>query len=398
MKTHVIVAVILFLLAAAVAVIAINIDVEGEQQDAGDGLAAAARARAGQDLALERAVYYYRHDLPRGQADVVRRHLALMSVRAVRAQPHKGVDVFIATYNRTVADHLAKQHGADAVADLRKVLSRKADEAWHDGEMRVMTYNIRSFEGYAAKDKWDRCQEVIKRGQMMDRFVQEIRLHDPTVICLQEVPTEAVIARLAARLDMEYAHFPGGWKNKGWPEGISGAVLSKYPILEAGSHPSMNWTERPEDLFTRFWGRVVLDTPIGPCAVHAMHGYHKDSDVRLREIAEVLSVVKEDLKAGHSVIVLGDLNHRPDGPEYRRWAAGGLTDAFAGRSGADTLTHSSIEPKSRIDYIWSAGPISAQLSDARVLFEGAFRTNPADELSFALSDHLPVLAVFSMSR
>jgi len=398
MKTHLIVASVLAVLAVVVVIIVINIDLGSEPQGAGGDLAAAGGDRAAEDLVLERAVYYYPHDFPRRQADAVRRHLASMGVRAVRARPHKGVDVFIATYNRTVVDYLAKQHGAEAVADLRKILSMDADDGWHGGEMRVMTYNIRSFEGYAPEGKWDRCQEVIRQGQMMDRFVQEIRLHDPTVICLQEVPSEAVIAHLAERLDMEYAHFLGGWKNKGWPEGISGAVLSKYPIIEARSHPSLKWTERPADLFTRFWGRVVLDTPIGPCAVHAMHGYHKNSDVRLREIAEVLPVVKMDLDAGHSVIVLGDLNHRPDEPEYGRWVAGGLTDSFAGRSGADTLTHSSIERKSRIDYIWTAGPISAHLSDARVLFQGAFRTNPADELSFALSDHLPVMAVFSMSR
>ena len=262
-------------------------------------------------------------------------------------------------------------------------------------EMRVLTYNIRSFEGNARK--WDRCKDVIRRGQMMDRFVQEIRLYDPTVICLQEVPSEASIARLAARLDMTYAHFPGGWKSKGWPEGISGAVLSKYPIVEAKSHPSVNWTRRPKDLFTRFWGRVVLDTPIGPCAVHALHGYHKDSAIRLREIAEVLVVVRKDLAAGRSVLVLGDLNHRPNEPEYGRWLSAGLKDSFGGRTGAATWTHSSIEPKKRIDYIWFAGPIRARLTEAKCLFEGAFRTNPADELSFALSDHLPVLAVFSMS-
>lgn len=397
-KTHLIVAGVLAVLAVIATVVAINIDLDVQPQEAVGDVEAVAKARAREDMVLARGVYYLPHDMPRQQADAVGKHLATMSVRVVRARPHEGVDAFTAAYNRAIAAHLVDEHGRGAVATLRKILSRRGGEVWHGGAMRVMTYNIRSFEGYAPEGKWDRCQDVIWGGQMMDRFVQEIRLHDPTVLCLQEVPSEAVIVRLAARLDMEYTHFKGGWKNKGWPEGISGAVLSKYPIVEAASHPSLNWTERPEDLFTRFWGRVVLKTPIGPVAVHAMHGYHKDSDVRLRELAEVLPVVKRDLETGHSVILLGDLNHKPDSQEYQRLQASGMTDSFAGRAGAGTLTSPSIGPKSRIDYIWSAGPLSAQLSDARVLFEGAFRTNPADELSFALSDHLPVMAVFSMSR
>ena len=36
--------------------------------------------------------------------------------------------------------------------------------------------------------------------------------------------------------------------------------------------------------------------------------------------------------------------------------------------------------------------------EGHVLFEGAFRTNLDDPNSYALSDHLPVLAVFSTSK
>ena len=259
-------------------------------------------------------------------------------------------------------------------------------------ELRFIQYNIRSFEGYATK--WDRCAEVVKRGQMIERFALELSLYDPDVICLEEVPSEATAAALAKRLSMHYAHFKGGWRGEGWPEGISGAVLSKYPIIEAKIHPSLNWTERPQDLFTRFWGRVVLDTPAGPLVVHAMHGYHKDSAIRLRELAEVLPVLSKDVQAGRSVILMGDMNHEPDSPEYRQIAAAGLADSFAGMTGIDLRTCPSTERKERIDYIWSAGPISKRLKSAKVLFEGAFRTNPDDPDSYALSDHVPVLAVF----
>jgi hypothetical protein len=43
---------------------------------------------------------------------------------------------------------------------------------------------------------------------------------------------------------------------------------------------------------------------------------------------------------------------------------------------------------------WSNAVLARRGSAARVLFEGPFRTNPEDPRSFALSDHLPVLADF----
>ena len=321
---------------------------------------------------------------------------ALKGLRMNGMKTHIGIAALVVAVVAGMAgcaDPGGAVRGAAPAADAAGAASRKAVQP--SRELRLIQYNIRSFEGYAAN--WDRCTEVVKHDQMIERFALELSLYNPDVICLEEVPSEAAAARLAARMGMHYTHFKGGWKGKGWPEGISGAVLSKYPIVEAKTHPSLNWTERPQDLFTRFWGRAVLDTPAGPLVVHAMHGYHADSKIRLRELAEVLPVVQKDIQAGKSVILMGDLNHEPDSQEYEQIAVAGLADSFVGLSGAaDLLTCPSTVRKERIDYIWSAGPISKRLKSAKVLFEGAFRTNPDDPTSYALSDHVPVLAVFSM--
>ncbi|QEF98270.1 hypothetical protein Mal15_23200 [Stieleria maiorica] len=45
-------------------------------------------------------------------------------------------------------------------------------------------------------------------------------------------------------------------------------------------------------------------------------------------------------------------------------------------------------------YVMAAGPIAERVTESRPLFEGAFRLNINDKESFALSDHLPQLAVF----
>jgi len=90
----------------------------------------------------------------------------------------------------------------------------------------------------------------------------------------------------------------------------------------------------------------------------------------------------------------GDLNHRPDGPEYGRWREAGLVDAYRRDGETSEFTFPSTTPRQCIDYIWSNAVLARRGSAARVLFEGPFRTNPEDPRSFALSDHLPVLADF----
>ena len=59
------------------------------------------------------------------------------------------------------------------------------------------------------------------------------------------------------------------------------------------------------------------------------------------------------------------------------------------------LTCPSIGLRERINYIWAYGPIAKRLTNCRVLYEGAFRTYLEDPRSFALSDHVPVLAIFN---
>ena len=98
--------------------------------------------------------------------------------------------------------------------------------------------------------------------------------------------------------------------------------------------------------------------------------------------------------AGRSMLLIGDLNHGPDTEEYKLWIDACWVDTFAKVGRGDGLTISSDIPKWRVDYVMAAGPIADQVVESRPLFEGAFRLNIADEESFALSDHLPQLAIF----
>ena len=78
------------------------------------------------------------------------------------------------------------------------------------------------------------------------------------------------------------------------------------------------------------------------------------------------------------------------------WRDAGLVDCFAEKGiGPHTKSMSSTNPRNRIDYLWAGGTLKSRIQSARILYEGNFRTNPDDPASFALSDHIPVLAEFN---
>lgn len=94
------------------------------------------------------------------------------------------------------------------------------------------------------------------------------------------------------------------------------------------------------------------------------------------------------------MLLIGDLNHTPDAEEYRLWIDAGWVDTFAEVGRDDGATIKADTPDRRIDYVMAAGPIAQRINESKPLFEGAFRLNVGDPGSFALSDHLPQLAVF----
>ncbi|MFH5806410.1 endonuclease/exonuclease/phosphatase family protein [Alienimonas sp. DA493] len=255
--------------------------------------------------------------------------------------------------------------------------------------LRVIAYNVYECTG------WPKDREFGKKatalGQMPARFAQELALYEPDVVNFSESPPEAVVRQIAERLGMRFVTFPSGGK---WP----GTLLSKYEIVDPRNAPVVGG-ERPADLFTRHWGRATVKVPGGePLIVHSAHLHPApEPDVRLREIPAMLASMRADLEAGRSMLLIGDLNHTPDVAEHTLWTDAGWVDTFAQVGEGPGLTIKADEPTRRIDYVMAAGPIAGQVVESRPLFEGAFRTNPADPRSFALSDHLPQLAVFDFA-
>lgn len=251
--------------------------------------------------------------------------------------------------------------------------------------LRVIAYNIYALNGWPHERNL--AKQAVAKGQMAKRLAMELAMHDPDIINFSESPKEELTKEVAELLGMNHVRFPSGGN---WP----GTLLSKFEILESQNAPVKGG--RPKDLFTRHWGRAAVKLPgDDPLIVHSAHLYPvADPTIRLKEIGSMIESMKPDLDAGRSMLLIGDLNHGPDTDEYKLWIDAGWVDTFAKIGKGEGPTFKSDIPEWRIDYVMAAGPIANRVVESRPLFEGAFRLNIADEESFALSDHLPQLAVF----
>lgn len=248
----------------------------------------------------------------------------------------------------------------------------------------VIAYNVLKFTGWPAENMPDKLQ-------MPKLMAEELAKYSPDIINFSESPDKSLVRTVAELLKMNYAFFPSGGN---WP----GAVLTRFEIVGYENVPLID-KPRPEDLFTRHWGRVVIELPDKEhISVHSVHLYPHDNpvsaEIRQREIAEILKSMESDLKSNKSILVIGDLNHTPAMPEYNQWMNAGLKDTYAVSGIGDGLTIRADTPSKRIDFILAAGPVAEQIIESKALFEGAFRTNPDDPESYALSDHLPQYAKF----
>jgi endonuclease/exonuclease/phosphatase family metal-dependent hydrolase len=251
--------------------------------------------------------------------------------------------------------------------------------------LRVIAYNIFNLTGWPHQRRL--AQQAVSKGQMAKRLALELSLHEPDIINFSEAPSEELTKEVAELLGMNHVRFPGGGN---WP----GTLLSKFEITESQNAPMKG--QRPKELFTRHWGRATVKLPNGdPLIVHSAHLYPTaDPAIRLTEIRAMIDSMKPDLDAGKSMLLIGDLNHGPETEEYKLWIDAGWIDTFAKVGEGKGFTIKADMPKWRIDYVLAAGPIAERVTESRPLFEGAFRLNINDKESFALSDHLPQLAVF----
>src|SRR5690606_11181232 len=145
--------------------------------------------------------------------------------------------------------------------------------------IRVIAYNIYGFHGWP--DDRPAAKAAVEQGQLPRRLAMELALYEPDIINFSESRGDDLVHEVAEHLGMHYARFPSGGN---WP----GALLSRFEITESQNVPLGR--ERPEDLYTRHWGRATLALPGGESLiVHSAHLYPTaDPARRLKEIRNML--------------------------------------------------------------------------------------------------------------
>lgn len=160
------------------------------------------------------------------------------------------------------------------------------------------------------------------------------------------------------------------------------AILSREPIVEFTNHviPRLSTqTEAAEPApMPGFLEAVVR---VGGERVHVFNthlDYRADPRVRVQQVARMLELMDE---GAEPVILMGDLNARPDAPELQPLLAR-LTDVWSIAAG-EGWTYPGATPDRRIDYI---------------LVSDHFRVVDAHVPATPASDHRPVVADVRLSR
>ena len=224
--------------------------------------------------------------------------------------------------------------------------------------VRVMTYNLHN--GFNTQGELN--MEAIARG---------IEDQDPDVVGLQEVsrgwaingPTD-MAEWLSHRLDMPYVFGPTAgpmWGN---------ALLSRYPIV---AFQAIELS--PRDLRLQR-GFILADIDVGDgqlLRVLNTHWHHSEDEGAIRQ-AQAFQMV-EYLEGSDAIVLIGDLNARPNAPEVQILRQAGLQDVLDGVT--PRFTSPSDVPEKQIDYI--------------LISNGLTITGSSVPRTTA-SDHLPILA------
>ena len=233
------------------------------------------------------------------------------------------------------------------------------------GSVRVMSYNLH--QGFGLDGRLDLAE-----------LAEVIKAEGADVVALQEVSRGWVIdgavdmlVWLSQRLDMVYEWGPAAdslWGN---------AVLSRYPLSGDETRPMPNNDKlRLKRTFTSVNVDVGGGRTLTVIGTHLRHG-----DANSAQRVPQVNAIVDFIGGMKAVVLMGDMNARPDDPEMAGLREAGLQDAFVA-SGApgDGYTSRPDNPVKRIDYIWLSNDLTA--SDFSI----------ADSIA---SDHLPVAVTVS---
>ena len=260
-------------------------------------------------------------------------------------------------------------------------------------EVRVITYNLKSGQGYGESSGRNVLKRFSAIGAAIGRF-------SPDLLIIQESGDDrAYYNTLVATMGSDYRYRV--LKCSDYTEGrrVGLFVFSPRVTVDTINHCIQGDDPDTGNLFNH-WARISLTVAGKPLVVYGFKLAPRDrTEYRRRQMNLLEPYLKADLAQQRRVIVAGDLNHRPFDPEYERWMQWGLVDSFDpsirgnGFTKMDELGDDPLVPYRRIDYLLLSPSLATRLpTSSRVLQGSPFVPTPSNPWS--LSDHLPVMATF----
>jgi endonuclease/exonuclease/phosphatase family metal-dependent hydrolase len=224
--------------------------------------------------------------------------------------------------------------------NIRKVEIRATGTA--KDSLTVMSFNIRI--GYGLESYGTSPHLLQGHNKSLQPIVAAIQSVDPDIVGLQEVEGFGQAKRLAEALNMNFAFvyhaLPGSSGGGDW-WGV--AILSKYKILGVRRHPiSYGWGNNRSILI------CTVDMCGQPSTFVSIHKHFK-----VKDDSEVRNIMKGVTKIEGPVVLIGDLNLRPDDwrlkPILERFVDTAMSvDTESAKDARNTGTFLGI---GRIDYV-----------------------------------------------
>ena len=256
------------------------------------------------------------------------------------------------------------------VLSLAFVSALNADEP---AKLRVLCYNIHYGQGMDGKYDIERLAEVINRSKPDLVALQEVDVGVKRSGRLHEAQLLGQLTGLPVRFGPTQ-HYEGGL--------FGNAVLTRFPILDVVIQP-LPYTESTPELTTypRAAIAVTVQGPDGkPLRFISTHFQHNVPADRVAEAHRINELFAGD-DATMPTILAGDMNATPDAEPIQilleKWT--NATDDPPAPSAP------SINPRSRIDYIFFRGAPHFRVTAAVVIDEAM------------ASDHRPVQADFEIT-
>lgn len=268
------------------------------------------------------------------------------------------------------------------------------------GEFSVMTYNL---ERYTLDDRdGDGRKDDPKPENECRAIARLIAKSNPDVLAIQEIGDQAQLDIFAARLKTEGLKYPHTEFLQRSDHDINLAVFSRFPIL-GSTHHTNEWYSIGKARLTV--GRGFLETVIqvdDGYRFHLVNAHLKSklysslgqTEMRRNEARLLNKVVRGIMKDDpeSKVLVVGDMNDTPNSAAIREVLGKSKKNLFDLRPAepqGDAWTHhwAVADVYSRLDYMFAN---AAMLDDVVREKSQVVR----DPLTYAASDHRPVVAVF----